>query len=169
MTTERKLLILNGPGLADIGNGSVSRCNELSLPVIRDGCAQLCSELGISQDFRQSDSGASISEWIADVCMDFAALLINPYEISHATHALRLQYCAAIEQISDTQFPVVEIHLTNIFRSDAELTGHPQAPNASPGPLQARNSKIGFVGGMGIHSYLLAIKSAVRQLDEAES
>lgn len=64
-------------------------------------------------------------------------------------------YRSAIKMIAHLKKPVVEVHLTNIFRQGDELTK----------PLQGPEGEMGFICGLGLHSYLLGIKAVAKRLE----
>ena len=150
---NKKLLILNGPGLADLNVGG-GRCGNITLNQIRDECAALCDHLGISLDFRQTDDEEEILRWIVEDSENYGALIINPVGCARAETVDLDRYHSAIQMIAHLHRPVIEVHLTNIFREGDELAK----------PLQGLEGEMGFVCGMGIHSYLLGINAAAKRL-----
>ena len=120
----------NGPGLARPGS-----CDgDLTLKRIHDECSTLCKKLAIELDFRQTDDDDEMARLITQGNMDFNALVINP---------------AGSAPNIELDIPVIEVHTSNIFRQDSETTRPLQPPDATPG----------FISGLGLHSYLLAIKA----------
>ena len=151
--SQKKLLILNGPGLADPGTGDGNTSGNLSLQGIQDECAALCEKSGIELDFRQTDDEDEMFRWIAKDSADHDALIINPAD-SQADSSLSRDYSEAVSGLGK---PVIEVHMTNIFRDEPQTTA----------PLQVPESGIGFVCGLGVHGYLLAIKSLERRLNDS--
>jgi 3-dehydroquinate dehydratase-2 len=153
---DQTLLILNGPGLADLSIGG-ERYGNITLEQIRDACSALCNELGMDIEFRQTDDIDKMFRWIAEDSENFSALIINPVGYL-AAHTVDFDmYHAAIKMIAHRHKPIVEVHLTNIFRDGAELTK----------PLQGPEGEMGFVCGLGIHSYLLGIKAVAKRLQHS--
>lgn len=101
-------------------------------------------------------------DWISGDAAEFDALIINPigYYSLEAYEKFE-QYRSAIKMIAHLKKPVVEVHLTNIFRHGADLIE----------PLREPDAQIGFICGLGLHSYLLAIQSIVQRssIEEASS
>lgn len=138
---SKKLLILNGPGLADLGEP------DLSLAVIERECQKLCEQLGLQMEFRQTDGTDQLHDWVASDGSDFDAFIINPV---CSPDASTFEACrASIQQMAELNKPVVEVHLTNILSGDASLSE----------PLQTPAGEVGFIAGLGLNGYLLAIKS----------
>lgn len=146
---NKTLLILNGPGLADLSAGG-----DVTLAQIQDESAALCAELSIDLEFRQTDDQDEMFRWIAEDSNHFDALIINPVgHLKSGTVDLDM-YRAAIEMMPHLNKPVIEVRLTNIFRQGEELAK----------PLQGPEGEMGFICGLGLHSYLLGIKAAAKRL-----
>ena len=147
---EKSILVLNGPGLAEPGNGD----NKLTLQQIEDECAALASQLRISLDFRQTDDENELARWITEDSKDYSALIVNPAAesatVSDDSQAVR----SAINEITHFEGPLIEVRLTNIFLDSA----------VSSGPLRGPNSKMAFICGMGVHGYVLGIRAAEQEL-----
>lgn len=147
---NKTLLILNGPGLADLGIGG----DKVTLGQIEDACSALCDELDINLDFRQTDDEDEMFRWITEDNENVSGLIINPLGYANG-HAVDFDMCrSAIKTFAVLNKPLVEVHLTNIFRQGDVQTK----------PLQGPEGKIGFVCGLGIHSYLLGIKAVAERL-----
>jgi 3-dehydroquinate dehydratase-2 len=149
MTSKKTILVLNGPGLADLGDYDVKSYGGLSLDDIREDCAALCESLDIELDFRQSDEEDEVFQWIARDSVDFDGVIINPAGHSRATTVTFELYRSAIQLIAHLDKPVIEVHITNIFDPNEEITQ----------PLHQPEGDMGFICGLGKSSYLLAIRS----------
>lgn len=138
-----KLLILNGPGLGD-----------LSLKEIQKECSALCEKINVQLEFRQTDDEIEMFNFIAKDSEAYDALIINPVEYSRATSFEFEKYQSAIEMIAHLGKPIIEVHITNIFLPGSEKIRPAQVPEA----------QTGFICGMGIQGYLLAINSVQQRL-----
>ncbi len=147
--TNKTVLILNGPGLEGLGDYDGNSYGKLGLDRIRTACSDLCNELGIKLDFRQTDDEEKMFKFIAKDSEDFDALIINPVDHSHATTVDFEMYRSAIKMITPLNKPVIEVHIQNIFNPNAETTK----------PLQVPEGEMGFICGLGVSSYLLAIRA----------
>lgn len=153
MTENNTLLVLNGPGLADL-SADGSRYGGLTLGQVRDECSALCERLDLQLDFRQTDDEEEMFRWITNDSEKFAGLIINPSGCTKSDSVDFDWYRSAIDLIAHLKKPVVEVHMSNIFREDVEFAR----------PLQASGSEMGFVCGFGKHSYLLAINAVAKRL-----
>ena len=151
---DSTLLILNGPGLADLSAGG-PQCGDLTLEQVQDGCSARCEQLGLGLDFRQTDDQEEMIRWIAKDSEDFAGLIINPVGYIKADDVDIDMYRSAIGSIAHLKKPVVEVHMTNIFKEGDESTR----------PLQVPEGEMGFICGLGKHSYLLAINAIAKNLE----
>ena len=144
------LLVLNGPGLADLS--ADGNCNgDLTLEKIRVQCSALCKQLGVGLDFRQTDDQEEMIRWITKESENFGALIINPVGYARAGAVDFDKYRSALEMLKKR---IVEVHITNIFREGSELIR----------PLQGPEGETGFISGLGIQGYLLAIRTLAKQL-----
>ena len=156
----KSLLILNGPGLDDLRRLDSSFDKGLTLDRIEEACAALCDRYGIVMTFRQGNVANELFDWIAKGASDYDALIINPIGYySYEAYETFEQYRSAIKVLAHLKKPVVEVHLTNFFRHGADLIE----------PLREPDAQIGFICGVGLHSYLLAIDSIAQRFVPQES
>jgi 3-dehydroquinate dehydratase-2 len=148
---DKIVLILNGPGLADLNAGD-DRYGGVTLRQIQDESAELCAELGMKLEFRQTDDQDEMFRCITSE--NFDALIINPDGHLKSGSADSEMFRSAIDMIADTNKPVIDVRLTNIFRQGKERSK----------PLRRSEGQMGFVCGLGLTSYLLAIKAVARRL-----
>jgi 3-dehydroquinate dehydratase-2 len=150
-----KILVLNGPGLADLSDYDGNTYKGLTLDKIRDACSVLCSELGIELDFRQTEDQDEMFRWIAKDSEAFDGVIMNPVGYSRAATVAFPVYRSAIQMIALLKKPVVEVHINNIYSQSAEITQ----------PVHEPQGDMGFVCGLGINSYLLGIKAIARKFE----
>ena len=65
-------------------------------------------------------------------------------------------YSSAIKTITRQNKPVIEVHISNIFQQGIESTK----------PIHVPKCEVGFVSGLGIHSYDLAIRAVNKKLSK---
>jgi len=151
---NNKLLIMNGPGLSDLSNFKEMGYGHLTLDTVRKKCAETCKIFGLKMDFRQTDDEAELSRFLIEGIEDFDALIINPVGHSHASSVDFTIYSSAIKTITRQNKPVIEVHISNIFQQGVENTK----------PIHVPKCEVGFVSGLGIHSYDLAIRAVNKKL-----
>ena len=145
---------MNGPGLSDLSNYNEMGYGHLTLDIVRKKCAETCKIFGLKMDFRQTDDEAELSRFSKDGIEDFDALIINPAGYSHAPSVDYTIYSSAIKTITRQNKPVIEVHISNIFQPGVENIK----------PIQVPKCEVGFVSGLGIHSYDLAIRAVNKKL-----
>ncbi len=152
--TDKRILVLIGPGSAAATGAGEQRFGSFSLRQTEDSCSALCEELGIGLDFRQTDDKNELSRWIAEDSEECDALVINPTRYARDMFADIDFYRSIFKKLERLDKPVIEVHVTNIFREHGDLTDSPQGPAGGPG----------LICGLGVHGYLLAIRAAVKTL-----
>ena len=116
---------------------------------IEKECGKLCTKYGISMTFHQGNVVSELFDWISKGALEYDALIINPIGYySYEAYETFESYRSAIKILTYLKKPFVEVHLTNIFRHGANLIE----------PLREPEANIGFICGLGLHSYLLAIE-----------
>ena len=153
---NNKLLIMNGPGLSDLSNFNEMGYGHLTLDTVRKKCAETCKIFGLKMDFRQTDDEAELSRFLIEGIEDFDALIINPVGHSHTSSVDFTIYSSAIKTITRQNKPVIEVHISNIFQQGVENTK----------PIHVPKCEVGFVSGLGIHSYDLAIRAVNKKLSK---
>ena len=147
---------MNGPGLSDLSNFNEMGYGHLTLDTVRKKCAETCKILGLKMDFRQTDDETELSRFLIEGIEDFDALIINPVGHSHASSVDFTIYSSAIKTITRQNKPVIEVHISNIFQQGVENTK----------PIHVPKCEVGFVSGLGIHSYDLAIRAVNKKLSK---
>ncbi len=152
---NNKLLILNGPGLSDLSIYD-EFYGKISIGMIEEKCIEVCNELGLDLDFRQTDDEDELFSFLIKDSDDFDAVVINPVGYSHALTADFARYRLGIKTLTLQKKPVIEVHIANIFQQGSDITK----------PLQVPEGEMGFISGFGVYSYLLAIKALHKKLNK---
>jgi 3-dehydroquinate dehydratase II len=152
---KNTLLILNGPDLSDLSiHGAL--CEKITLKDIEDKCKEVCSKLNIELDFRQTDDEREFLDFLHKDSKRFNAVIINPAGYSHALSTELSRHQLAIKTLLHQKKPVTEVHIANIFKQGSDITK----------PLQVPEGEMGFVSGLGIYSYVLAINAISKKLNK---
>ncbi len=120
-----------------------------TLDDIRQSCMARAAETGAEIDFRQTNSEAELVDWIQQARGRFDGIVINPAAFTHTSVAIQ-------DALALTDLPVVEIHLSNIFKRESFRHHSYVSPVA-----------VGIISGFGAHGYVLAIDAVVRLTVEA--
>lgn len=153
---NNKLLIINGPGLSDLSNFNEYGYEDLTLKKLQKKCLETCKSLGIELDFFQTDDQSELSEKLSDGLEGFDALIINPVGYSHISKLDLDIYNSNIKTSAIKNKPVIEVHIANIFQ-DGESVSE---------PVIVSKSDVGFICGLGVNSYELAIRSIHEKLNQ---
>ena len=138
MSATARILILNGPNLNMLGVREPEIYGHKTLDDIRQDCEGHAAA-GVTIDFRQSNSEADLIDWIQQARDTADGIIINPAAFTHTSVAI-------LDALVLTGLPVIEIHISNIFRRE----GFRQHSYVSAGAT-------GIISGFGAHGYLLAI------------
>src|SRR5262249_13701738 len=138
-----KILFLNGPNLNLLGAREPQTYGPTTLAEIERAVTERAAQLGVSVDFRQSNSEGELVTWVQEARGNFAALVINAAAYTHTSIALR-------DAVSAAGVPAVEIHLSNVharedFRQNSFLAAVCR----------------GQICGFGPFSYILGLEAAV--------
>jgi len=147
-----KLLIINGPGLSDLSELNDVVHDGLSLADVQQKCIKTCAGFGLEVDFRQNDDESELLSVLINDINNFDAFIINPAALSKSSVINYDAFSSAISEISNQSKPVIEVRIENIFKRNVSK------------PLQVTESGLGFIGGLGKHGYVLAIRSINKKL-----
>ena len=103
-------------------------------------------------DFRQNDDEAELLSGLIEDINNFDAFIINPAGRSQTSSVDLKIYSSVINEIGRQDKPVVEVRIENIFKEGKNK------------PLYGSEGRLGFVGGFGMYSYVLAIQSIDKKL-----
>ncbi|MEO3434433.1 type II 3-dehydroquinate dehydratase [Inquilinus sp. CAU 1745] len=150
MSDEPTVLILNGPNLNMLGVREPSIYGRDTLGDIEAACADRAEALDLSVDFRQTNHEGELVGWIQEARSAHDGIIINAGAYSHTSIAL-------MDALQASELPVVEVHLSNIFRRDSfrHFTYVSLAAD-------------GVICGLGVQGYLLALEAMARLIQEKE-
>jgi 3-dehydroquinate dehydratase-2 len=133
------ILILNGPNLNLLGSRQPEIYGRASLADVEKSCRRRAGELGLGLEFRQSNHEGELIDWIQQARGKMAGIVINPAGYSHSSVAL-------LDALVACELPVIEVHLSNIFKREA-FRHHSFVSEAARG----------VICGLGPRGYLLAL------------
>jgi len=145
---EGSLLVLNGPNLNMLGTREPQIYGTDTLDDIEAACHERAESLGLTVDFRQSNREGDLVTWTQDARSVHDGIIINAGAYSHTSIAIH-------DALLSADLPVIEVHLSNIFRREA-FRHHSYVSFAAQG----------IICGLGPQGYLLAIDAMARILDD---
>lgn len=134
-----KILVINGPNLNRLGKREKDIYGTLTLDDINDMIVQKFKG-SIEMDFFQSNEEGSIVTKIGESEEDYDGVVINPGAYSHYSIAI-------LDAIRSITIPVIEVHLTNIYKREEYRRKSVTAEGC-----------IGVVSGFGAFSYIMALE-----------
>lgn len=150
MPTLPRIAILNGPNLNLLGTREPEIYGSDTLDDIRAACEAHGAVLGLEIDLRQSNSEGELIDWIQEARGTRAGLIINPAAYTHSSVAI-------MDALQVLDAPVVELHLSNIFKRE------PFRHHSYVSPVAA-----GLICGFGAHGYILALDAMARLIGARE-
>jgi 3-dehydroquinate dehydratase II len=133
------ILVLNGPNLNLLGTRQPEIYGRASLADVEKSCRRRAGELGLGLEFRQSNHEGELIDWIQQARGKMAGIVINPAGYSHSSVAL-------LDALVASDLPVIEVHLSNIFKREA-FRHHSFVSEAARG----------VICGLGPRGYVLAL------------
>lgn len=103
--------VFNGPNLNMLGVREPAVYGHDSLDDVRGRAETRAKALGLSVDFRQSNHEGELIGWIQDARMAASAIILNAGALTHTS-------IAVLDALQAVALPVVEVHLSNIFRRE---------------------------------------------------
>jgi len=135
-----KILVLNGPNLNLLGQRQPEIYGRETLADIEAKCRALAIELGLDIEFKQSNAEHQLIDWIHDARASASGLIVNPGAYSHTSIAIH-------DALKACDFPIVEVHISNIHRRE-DFRHHSYVSLAATG----------VIAGLGVEGYALALR-----------
>ncbi len=133
------VLVLNGPNLNMLGTREPEIYGAQTLVDIETMVKDRAKALGLVVDFRQSNHEGELVTWIQDARLAASAIIINAGAYTHTSVAI-------LDALQAFKGPIVEVHLSNIFRREA-FRHHSYVSGVATG----------VICGLGAKGYLLAL------------
>jgi 3-dehydroquinate dehydratase-2 len=145
-TDSRNVLVIHGPNLNMLGTREPDIYGHQTLEEIDAALTTQANRLGLHIETFQSNHEGDMVDKIQQAHDSFHGIIINPAAYTHTSIAIR-------DALSLLNIPVVEIHLSNIYKRESFR----------------RTSMISAVvtaqiSGLGSHGYLLALEALARVL-----
>ena len=154
-----KVLILNGPGVAEPDALNDLDYDGISLSDIERTCLECGEQQSLTVSFFHANDPEEVIESLKSNAASYDALVINPIGYTKALNADYEAYRNTTQSLANTNKPIVEVHLTNIFKLEAEVAK----------PLRNPEGQMAFVCGLGLSSYSIALRAIRNRLDVLSS
>ncbi len=144
----RIVFVLNGPNLNLLGKRQPQIYGHETLADIERDCRAVGKELKLEIRFHQSNREYEIIDWIHAAREEASGIVINPAAFTHTSVAI-------LDALSACDFPVFEVHISNVHRRES-FRHHSYVS------LRAD----GVIAGFGTQGYTLALQRLARLLHE---
>lgn len=144
------ILVVHGPNLNLLGTRERQIYGPASLAEINQMLCKAAQQEGHTLEFFQANHEGALVECIQQRGAQADMLLINPAAYTHTSIAIR-------DAILAVGLPVIEVHLSNIYRRE---------PFRHQSYLT--DIAVGQVAGFGPHSYVLALEAACHLLRQTD-
>jgi 3-dehydroquinate dehydratase-2 len=144
------IYVLNGPNLNLLGTREPEVYGRTTLAEIGGLVAAKAKSLGLSIEFRQTNSEGELIDWLQEARERAAGVILNAAGLTHTSVAV-LDACRALEK------PLIEVHLSN-----------PYAREGFRRRSFVSQAATGIICGLGADGYLYAME-ALAQLLQGEA
>jgi 3-dehydroquinate dehydratase-2 len=144
--TEKRVLAVHGPNLNMLGKREPEIYGSTTLDEINANLKALGEKLGLCVETFQSNYEGAIVEKIQEAMGNCAGLLINPAAYTHTSIAIR-------DAVLLLDAPVIEIHLSNIYKRE------PFRHKSLIADIAAAQ-----ISGFGVQGYYLALEGLAKMI-----
>jgi len=137
------VLVLNGPNLNLLGTREPTIYGSETLKDIEARCTARAKILGLAIDFRQTNTEGELVGWIQQAHGTACGIILNAGAYTHTSIAIQ-------DALRGCQLPVVEVHLSNVYKREPFRHHSYVSPAAN-----------GVICGFGPHGYELAIDALI--------
>lgn len=149
MSVQKKVSLIHGPNFNILELRDQNNYRGLSLAEIESQVREQLKKVGIGLDTYQSNSEGNIVECIHKAILEkISAIIINAAAYSHTSIAI-------LDALSCFHGPIIEVHLSNIFRREP-YRHHSYVSSVATG----------VICGLGLNGYLAATQTIIEILKE---
>src|SRR5438552_41759 len=142
----KPIFVLNGPNLNLLGVREPAIYGAETLSDVRRRTEARAKSLGLDVDFRQSNSEGQLVDWIQEAREKACGIILNAGAYTHTSVAI-------LDALTAAEKPVIELHLSNVFRREG-FRHHSYVASAAQG----------LICGFGPMGYELAIEAMAELL-----
>jgi 3-dehydroquinate dehydratase-2 len=143
------VFVLNGPNLNLLGARDPAIYGLDTLADIEARCLARAEALDLLIDFRQSNHEGQLVDWIQEARESADGIVLNAGALTHTSVAI-------LDALLASGLPIVEVHLSNIFRREG-FRHHSYVSLAASG----------VICGLGAQGYELALDAIATLIESA--
>jgi 3-dehydroquinate dehydratase II len=143
----KPVYVLNGPNLNLVGQREPEIYGADTLASIEQRLREQAAGAGLEIVFRQTNHEGVLVDWIQEARDGASALILNAGAYTHTSIAI-------LDALRALTAPVVEVHLSNIFKREPYRHHSYVSPAAT-----------GVICGFGAQSYRLALAALIEILE----
>jgi 3-dehydroquinate dehydratase-2 len=140
------IYVFNGPNLNLLGQREPEIYGRDTLAQVEARCRSLASAHGLALDFRQTNAEPAMVDWFQEVRVGAVGVAFNPAAFTYAGYPI-------LDAIKMVDCPVIEVHISNIHRREAEWRSRSIMTQVVTG----------IISGLGVHGYELAVQHLIHR------
>jgi 3-dehydroquinate dehydratase-2 len=140
----KPVFVLNGPNLNLLGVREPEIYGRETLEDVRKVTEGRAKALGLAVDFRQSNHEGELIGWIQEARTAASGIILNAGGLTHTSVGI-------LDALSAAELPVIEVHLSNIFRRES-FRHHSYVSMAAKG----------VICGLGVQGYEFAVEAMAK-------
>lgn len=144
--SAKPVYVLNGPNLNLLGTREPEIYGRTTLADIEKMVATKAKSLGLDIKFLQSNHEGELVSWVQEARNGASGLIVNAGAYTHTSVAL-------LDALTAVEIPIVEVHLSNIFKRESFRHHSYISPVAR-----------GLICGFGATGYVLALEALHAEL-----
>ena len=141
------ILVLNGPNVNLLGTRLQDLYGWRSMEELEKICFDAAKEIGVNIEFRQTNHEGVLIDWLHDARGKADGIVLNASAYARTSLVLH-------DAVEGILLPVIELHITNIFRRDSYRP-----------PSFLSKVAAGVICGLGLEGYPIAIRAMRDLLD----
>ncbi|HEX2841904.1 type II 3-dehydroquinate dehydratase [Hyphomicrobium sp.] len=140
----KQVFVLNGPNLNLLGTREPEIYGRDTLDDVRKRAEARAAQLGLAISFRQSNHEGELIDWIQEARSEASGIILNAGAFTHTSVGI-------LDALQASQLPVIEVHLSNIFRRES-FRHHSYVSLAAKG----------VICGLGVQGYEFALDAMAK-------
>jgi len=149
LSEKQAILVIHGPNLNMLGKREPEVYGKATLDDINAALKETANRLGVYVEAFQSNHEGAIVDKIQEIMTSHQGLIINPGAYTHTSVAIR-------DALLLLSMPVVEVHLSNIYKREP-FRHHSMVAGVATGQIS----------GLGSDGYILALEYLARRCQAA--